>query len=115
MLQSDKVQSSEEGKLKLKQAYKEAKLTQEELAQKAKVSIDTVKRLRVHPNFAKIPECDRQRVIVKNDNHPEATLLGKLRQAIVKVAAIGQDTDRNSKQIENHDPPRATASTSLHH
>jgi hypothetical protein len=45
MLQSDKVQSSEQGKINLKQAYKEAKLTQEELAQKANVSVDTVKRL----------------------------------------------------------------------
>jgi len=45
MLLSDKVQSSEEGKINLKQAYKEAKLTQEELAQKANVSVDTVKRL----------------------------------------------------------------------
>jgi hypothetical protein len=71
----------------------------------------------VHPNFAKIPECDRQRVIVKNDNHSEGTLLvlGNLRHAIVEVGALRQDTDRNSKQIENHDPPRATASTSLHH
>jgi transcriptional regulator with XRE-family HTH domain len=45
MLPSDKLQSSEQGKFKLKQAYKEAKLTQEELAQKANVSVDTVKRL----------------------------------------------------------------------
>jgi lambda repressor-like predicted transcriptional regulator len=45
MLQSDKVKSGEEGKFNLKQAYKEAKLTQEELAQKAKVSVDTLKRL----------------------------------------------------------------------
>jgi DNA-binding XRE family transcriptional regulator len=45
MLLSDKVQSSKEGKFKLKQAYKEAKLTQDELAQKANVSVDTLKRL----------------------------------------------------------------------
>jgi hypothetical protein len=45
MLLSDKVQSSDEGKINLKQAYKEAKLTQEELAQKANISVDTVKRL----------------------------------------------------------------------
>jgi DNA-binding XRE family transcriptional regulator len=35
MLLSDKVQSSDEGKINLKQAYKEAKLTQEELAAKS--------------------------------------------------------------------------------
>lgn len=45
MLQSDKVQSSEEGKRNLKRSYEEAKLTQESLAQKAKVAVDTVKRL----------------------------------------------------------------------
>ncbi|MGB7891948.1 MAG: hypothetical protein WCF82_08610, partial [Microcoleus sp.] len=45
MLQSDKVQSSEEGKCNLKRAYEEAKLTQDSLAHKAKVSVDTVKRL----------------------------------------------------------------------
>ncbi|AKG20478.1 helix-turn-helix domain-containing protein [Calothrix sp. 336/3] len=45
MRESDKVQSSEEGKARLKQAYKEAKLTQEELASQANVSVDTVKRL----------------------------------------------------------------------
>lgn len=45
MLLSDKVQSSDQGKITLKQAYKEPKLTQEELAQKANVSVDTVKRL----------------------------------------------------------------------
>ncbi|WP_143845394.1 AAA family ATPase [Nostoc sp. T09] len=45
MRESNKVQSSEEGKAKLKQAYKDAKFTQEELAQQANVSVDTVKRL----------------------------------------------------------------------
>jgi len=45
MLLFDKVQSSDEGKINLKQAYKEAKLTQEELAEKANVAVDTVKRL----------------------------------------------------------------------
>ena len=45
MLLFDKVQSSDEGKINLKQAYKEANLTQEELAEKANVSVDTVKRL----------------------------------------------------------------------
>ncbi|MBN3961525.1 helix-turn-helix domain-containing protein [Nostoc sp. NMS8] len=45
MRESDKVRSSEEGKARLKQAYKEAGLTQEELASKANVSVDTVKRL----------------------------------------------------------------------
>lgn len=45
MLQSDKVQSSEEGKIKLREAYKNANLTIEQLAQKASVSQDTIKRL----------------------------------------------------------------------
>ncbi|QDL07827.1 hypothetical protein DP113_07820 [Brasilonema octagenarum UFV-E1] len=45
MLQSDKVQSSEEGKIRLRNAYKEAGLTIEKLAEKAKVSQDTIKRL----------------------------------------------------------------------
>jgi DNA-binding XRE family transcriptional regulator len=45
MLPSDKLQSSEEGKFNLKQAYKEAGLTQEQLAQRANVSLDTLKRL----------------------------------------------------------------------
>ena len=45
MRKSDKVQSSESGKARLKQAYKDAGLTQEELAKQASVSVDTVKRL----------------------------------------------------------------------
>lgn len=45
MLNSDKVKSSKEGQDRLKQAYKEAGLTQEKLAEEAKVSVDTVKRL----------------------------------------------------------------------
>ncbi|BAZ24947.1 hypothetical protein NIES4073_58480 [Kalymmatonema gypsitolerans NIES-4073] len=45
MLQSEKVQSSEEGKNRLKNAYKEAGLTIEKLANEAKVSSDTIKRL----------------------------------------------------------------------
>ncbi|BAY20480.1 hypothetical protein NIES2100_02220 [Calothrix sp. NIES-2100] len=45
MRESHKVQSSEQGKAKLKQAYKYANLTQEVLAQQANVSVDTVKRL----------------------------------------------------------------------
>lgn len=45
MLRSDKVQSSEEGKNRLRNAYKEAGLTIEKLADEAKVSSDTVKRL----------------------------------------------------------------------
>jgi lambda repressor-like predicted transcriptional regulator len=45
MLQSGKVQSSEEGKNRLKNAYKEAGLTIEKLANEAKVSSDTIKRL----------------------------------------------------------------------
>jgi len=45
MLQSDKVQSSEEGKIRLRNAYKEAGLTIEKLADEAKVSDDTIKRL----------------------------------------------------------------------
>ncbi|MBD1902691.1 NACHT domain-containing protein [Trichocoleus sp. DQ-A3] len=42
---SDIVQSSPEGKRKLRQAYKEANLTQEKLRRKANVSLETVKRL----------------------------------------------------------------------
>ncbi|MDJ0617892.1 MAG: AAA family ATPase [Calothrix sp. MO_192.B10] len=45
MRKSDKVRSSEEGQARLKQAYKDAELTQEELAKRANVSVDTVKRL----------------------------------------------------------------------
>ena len=45
MSQSDKVQSSETGKRKLKESYKQANLTIEELARKAKVSTDTIQRL----------------------------------------------------------------------
>lgn len=45
MLESDKVQSSEQGKAKLREAYKEAGLTIDKLAKLASVSEDTVKRL----------------------------------------------------------------------
>ncbi|WP_242046076.1 MULTISPECIES: helix-turn-helix domain-containing protein [Calothrix] len=45
MLDSNKVKASEEGKTRLREAMKQAKLTQEELAEQAKVSVDTIKRL----------------------------------------------------------------------
>ena len=45
MRPSDKVQSSATGKIKLKESYKQANLTIEELADKAKVSSDTIQRL----------------------------------------------------------------------
>jgi hypothetical protein len=45
MRPSDKVQSSETGKRKLKESYKQANLTIEELATKATVSTDTIQRL----------------------------------------------------------------------
>jgi len=45
MRQSDKVQSSATGKIKLKESYKQANLTIEELATKAKVSTETIQRL----------------------------------------------------------------------
>ena len=45
MMSSAKVQSSEEGKNRLREAYKEAELTIEKLAEKAKLSSDTIKRL----------------------------------------------------------------------
>jgi len=45
MLQSDKVQSSQAGKNRLRDAYTKAKLSQDELAAQANVSVDTVKRL----------------------------------------------------------------------
>ncbi len=45
MLQSDKVQSSAAGKIKLREAYQAASFTIETLATAAKVSQDTVKRL----------------------------------------------------------------------
>ncbi|QHG20027.1 transcriptional regulator [Nostoc sp. ATCC 53789] len=45
MLDSDKVKASEAGKTRLREAMKQAKLTQEELGQRAKVSVDTIKRL----------------------------------------------------------------------
>jgi hypothetical protein len=45
MRQYDKVQSSATGKIKLKESYKQANLTIEELATKAKVSTDTIQRL----------------------------------------------------------------------
>ncbi|WP_220186640.1 helix-turn-helix transcriptional regulator [Nostoc sp. ATCC 53789] len=45
ILDSDKVKASEAGKTRLREAMKQAKLTQEELGQRAKVSVDTIKRL----------------------------------------------------------------------
>src|SRR4028119_861644 len=45
MRPSDKVQSSATGEIKLKESYKQANLTIEELATKAKVSTDTIQRL----------------------------------------------------------------------
>ncbi|MEO6859962.1 MAG: transcriptional regulator, partial [Microcoleus sp.] len=45
MRESDKVQSSATGKRKLKESYKQANLTIEELATKATVSTDTIQRL----------------------------------------------------------------------
>ena len=45
MRPSDKVQSSKTGKRKLKESYKQANLTIEELATKATVSTDTIQRL----------------------------------------------------------------------
>jgi hypothetical protein len=45
MRASDKVQSSATGKIKLKESYKQANLTIEQLAAKANVSQDTIKRL----------------------------------------------------------------------
>lgn len=45
MRPSDKVQSSEAGKIKLRESYKEANLTILKLAEKTKVSEDTIKRL----------------------------------------------------------------------
>ena len=45
MRESDKVQSSATGKIKLKESYKQAKLTIEQLAAKTNVSQDTIKRL----------------------------------------------------------------------
>jgi hypothetical protein len=45
MRQYEKVQSSATGKIKLKESYKQANLTIEELATKAKVSTDTIQRL----------------------------------------------------------------------
>lgn len=45
MLKSDKVKSSEGGKQKLREAMKDAELSQTKLAEKARVGIDTIKRL----------------------------------------------------------------------
>lgn len=45
MLKSDKVQSSEAGKQKLREAMKDEELSQTELAKQAYVSVDTIKRL----------------------------------------------------------------------
>ena len=45
MLKSDKVKSSEAGKQKLREAMKDADLSQTKLAEKARVGIDTIKRL----------------------------------------------------------------------
>ncbi|MEG4857353.1 NACHT domain-containing protein [Microcoleus sp. K1-B6] len=45
MRPSDKVQSSATGKIKLKESYKQAKLSIEELATEANVSTDTIQRL----------------------------------------------------------------------
>ena len=45
MLQSDKIKSSNAGKVKLREAYKNAELTIAKLAEQASVSQDTIKRL----------------------------------------------------------------------
>ncbi len=45
MYQFDKVRLSEEGKSKLRDAYRAAGITQNELAEKATTAVDTVKRL----------------------------------------------------------------------
>ena len=45
MRKSDKVRSSDQGKTRLRQAIRESNLTQEKLARRANLSVDTVKRL----------------------------------------------------------------------
>ncbi|MBC1225390.1 XRE family transcriptional regulator, partial [Nostoc sp. UCD120] len=45
MLESSKVKASQDGKAELRKVLKERKLTQDELARKASVSVDTVRRL----------------------------------------------------------------------
>ncbi|HIK08279.1 MAG TPA: helix-turn-helix domain-containing protein [Trichormus sp. M33_DOE_039] len=45
MLDSNKVKASEAGKTRLREAMRQAKLTQEELADQASISVDTIKRL----------------------------------------------------------------------
>jgi transcriptional regulator with XRE-family HTH domain len=45
MLDSNKVKASEAGKTRLREAMRQAKLTQEELADQANTSVDTIKRL----------------------------------------------------------------------
>ncbi|AFY36250.1 XRE family transcriptional regulator [Calothrix sp. PCC 7507] len=86
MRESDKVRSSEEGKARLKQAYKEAGLTQEELARQAIVSVDTLKRLigtkdcpngverQAVKNIAKVLKIEPTDIVADKDWYPQRYL-----------------------------------------
>jgi transcriptional regulator with XRE-family HTH domain len=94
MRESDKVRSSEEGKARLKQAYKEAKLTQEELAQQATVSVDTLKRLlgtkdcpngverQAVKNIAKILKIEPTDIVDAKDWYPQRQLPAEFERLI---------------------------------
>ncbi|MCL1466843.1 AAA family ATPase [Argonema galeatum] len=85
MLESDKVQSSAEGKIKLREAYKNKnpKLTIAQLAEKASVSEDTIKRLlgtKECPNgverwqvsqIAKVLEIEPTEIVDPKDWYPQ--------------------------------------------
>lgn len=83
MLQSDKVQSSPEGKIKLREAYKNANLTIPKLAGKTSVSEDTIKRLlgtKECPNgverwavinIAKVLEIEPTEIVDPKDWYPQ--------------------------------------------
>ncbi len=86
MRESDKVQSSQTGKNAIREAYKQAKLTIEELAKKANVSPDTIKRLlgtRDCPNgverwsvtnIAKVLEIEPTDIVDPKDWNPQNLL-----------------------------------------
>jgi transcriptional regulator with XRE-family HTH domain len=100
MRESDKVRSNEEGKARLKQAYKEAGLTQEELAQQATVSVDTLKRLlgtkdcpngverQAVKNIAKILKIEPTEIVDVKDWYPQRQLPAEFERLIYEKTQL---------------------------
>ncbi|MEA5573436.1 XRE family transcriptional regulator [Calothrix sp. UHCC 0171] len=100
MRESDKVRSSEEGKARLKQAYKEAKLTQEELARQAIVGIDTIKRLlgtkdcpngverQAVKNIAKVLKIEPTDIVDAKDWYPQQQLPAEFERLIYEKTQL---------------------------